>query len=571
MVAVAIPQSTAQTQLDAAVARVKEGSHKFVKLSIDERIRLAEEMLHGYYQVAEESVIAACHAKGIDPNSALAGEEWLAGPMVTVRLLRLTVEALRDIKAKGAPHIEKSWLRTLSDGRTAVKVFPTNSLDAMLLSKHVGEMYLQPGINAENLHEHQAVFYKKPHDGRLCLVLGAGNVNAIPPTDCITKLFNEGTVCVLKMNPVNAYVGPFIERAFKSAIDKGFLAVVYGGAEEGSYLVNHPLVDEIHITGSDKTHDMMVWGPPGSERDARKARNEPLLKKAISSELGNITPVIVIPGPYDQGELDFQAHNIAGMVANNASFNCNSAKLLVTPQQWEARDALISKIEQGLGRAAVRKAYYPGAEERWKRFVDGRQHVKLVGNPQPGELAYALIQNVDHTRHDDFIFNTEPWCTVLSEMPLPSENPIAYLENAVKFVNEKVWGTLAATLIVHPKSLKDPQFAAAYEKALRDLRYGSVTINTWAGAVFGIGTTAWGGHPSSQLHDIQSGRGWVHNSLMIEGIEKVTLTAPVKAFPVSPWFPGHRSVHTLARRLTDFEYNPSWLKIPGVAAAGLRA
>ncbi len=96
-----------------------------------------------------------------------------------------------------------------------------------------------------------------------------------------------------------------------------------------------------------------------------------------------------------------------------------------------------------------------------------------------------------------------------------------------------------------------------------------MVLNTWAGAVFALGSAPWGGHPSATLQDIQSGRGWVHNSLMLEGIEKMVLRAPAKAAPIHPWFPGHRTADKLGRRLTEFEAAPSWLKIPGIATAGL--
>ena len=45
----------------------------------------------------------------------------------------------------------------------------------------------------------------------------------------------------------------------------GFLRIVYGGADVGEYLCQHPAVDDIHISGSDKTHDRIVWGAPGPE------------------------------------------------------------------------------------------------------------------------------------------------------------------------------------------------------------------------------------------------------------------------------------------------------------------
>ncbi len=568
--AVAIPPSMPFPQLDASIARVRAASREFAGLSIDERISLLERMRLGYREISEESVKLACAAKGIDFSSATSGEEWISGPMVTLRVIRLTEEALREVKQYGAPRIKPSDVRDLPDGRIAVKVFPNNAFDSTLLPKHLGEVYMQQGITRENLNDHQAGFFKKPHQGRVCLVLGAGNVNAIPPTDVVYKMFVEGTACVLKMNPVNAYLGPLIERAFQPLVARGFLTVVYGGAEEGAYLAAHPGIDEIHITGSDKTHDAMVWGL-GPDSSARRARNEPVLKKAISSELGNISPVIVVPGAWDEGSLEYQAGNIAGQVCNNASFNCNSAKLMVTSKGWSGRTRLLELIEKNLGKASVRTAYYPGAEQRWKQFTDGRTNVKLVGAPKPGQLPYALITGIDPNDSKDRTWTQEPWCTVLSETCFERPDAAGFLEDAVKFVNEKVWGTLCATIIVHPSTLADPAGKAAVEKAISDLKYGAVVVNTWAGAVFALGTAPWGGHPSSTLQDIQSGLGWVHNTFLLEGIEKMVLRAPVKAFPVSPWFPGHRTQDVLGRRLTDFEMEPSWLKVPGLALAGMKA
>ncbi len=568
----AVPQATPVSSLAPLVGRIKEGSRAWVRVGLPERIALLEELRRAYHAIAEPSVRAACQAKGIDPDGPVAGEEWLAGPLVVLRNLRLLVESLKDIQRHGVPHLPTSWLHTLPNGQLCARVYPADTLDSMLLMGHQGEVHFQPGVTAANLREHQASFYRRPHEGRVCAVLGAGNVNSIPPADCLYKLFVEGTACVLKMNPVNAYLGPFLEKAFEPLARRGVFAVIYGGAEEGAALVQHPDVDEVHITGSDKTHDALMWGPPGPEAEARRARNEPLLGKSITSELGNISPVIVVPGPYSDGELRFQAKSIAGMVANNASFNCNSAKLLVQPRDWGRRGQVVDSVQASLGYTNVRHAWYPGAEQRWKQFTEGRKGLRLVGTPREGELAFALVPDVDASQVEDRVFHQEPWCTVLSETGLPgSDDPVAFLEQAVPFVNEKVWGTLCATLVVHPKSLKDPAVNAAVEKAIRDLRYGSVAVNTWPAAVFALGSLPWGGHPSSTPQNIQSGLGWVHNTYMLENIEKAVLRAPLTGFPPPPWIPGHRSVLALARRLAEFEMGPSWLKIPAIAAAAMRA
>src|SRR5690606_35864816 len=106
-------------------------------------------------------------------------------------------------------------------------------------------------------------------EGGVSVILGAGNVSSIPPMDAFTKMFIEGMVCIIKMNPVNEWVGPHLERALAPLIDAGYLHIVYGGSDVGQALVTSELIDDVHITGSDRTHDSIVWGPPGPERDRR--------------------------------------------------------------------------------------------------------------------------------------------------------------------------------------------------------------------------------------------------------------------------------------------------------------
>ena len=84
---------------------------------------------------------------------------------------------------------------------------------------------------------------------------------------------------------------------------------------------DHALVDNIHITGSDRTHDAIIWGATADEQAKNKANKTPRLNKPISSELGCVTPVMVIPGAWSEAELEYQARHVAGMVAQNASFN----------------------------------------------------------------------------------------------------------------------------------------------------------------------------------------------------------------------------------------------------------
>ncbi|MGZ8392578.1 MAG: aldehyde dehydrogenase family protein, partial [Gemmatimonadales bacterium] len=256
---------TSQSQLEETVTRVREGARKFAKLSLDDRVQLVNAMQAGYLRIARASVAAACAAKGIPPGGPLEGEEWTLGPWFVVRHLRLIRQALLSLKHTGNTPVGPT--SRLPDQRLAVQVFPAGTIDGTLFMGVRVDVHLQSGVTAELMENSRARFYKSPdHEGSVVLILGGGNVNGIPSMDVLSKMFNEGKACILKMNPVNAYLGPFLEEAFAEAVRRNFLAIVYGGAEEGAYLTRHRDVDEVHLTGSDRTFDQIVWGPPGPDR-----------------------------------------------------------------------------------------------------------------------------------------------------------------------------------------------------------------------------------------------------------------------------------------------------------------
>jgi aldehyde dehydrogenase (NAD(P)+) len=557
---------TSQRVLDEQLERLGETAPAFAALPVADRVRLAESIRAGYAGIARASVQAACEAKGIPTSSAAAGEEWLLGPFITLFHLRRWIASLQHIERHGTTAVGR--VGQTADGRTVIQDFPRELLDRQLLPRLRAEVHLLPGADATQ----RASFYRsQPPGGSLTLVLGGGNVNAIPPLDVLTRLFNDGSVCLLKMNPVNAYLGPFLEQAFSAAIREGFMAVAYGGAEEGEYLAHHPAIDEILVTGSDRTYDRLEWGPPGAEQDGRKAQHRPLLNKPVLAELGNISPVLVVPGPYSARQLRWQAESIAGGVVNNASFNCNAHKLLLSATGWEQRSELLAALQAELGAIPPRQAYYPGAEERYRRLLDRRSTVSAVPtSAPPGTLPWTLNLGLDPSEKDDPAFRTEPFCAILHEASLPGRTPAEFLEHAVDFVNERVWGTLSATIVIHPQSLRDPSVRDALERAVLRLRYGTVGINVWAAYGFAIGTP-WGGHPSSTPQDIQSGCGFVHNVSMLESVEKTVLRQPLTVFPKPLHFPSHRTAAALGESVTGL-YGPGGFRyLPGTAINALRA
>ena len=561
------PPASSQAKLDETVSHLREAAWKFATLSIEKRIALTTSMQQGLLKVVEAMVEAGCKAKGIAPDSNLAAEEWAAGYWGVVRQLRLVRESLQSIAKTGNTKIGK--VKRTAAGNLAVQVYPNNAIDGMLFKDITVDVYMQPDVTEQSLANDRASFYKKPHQGKVALVLGAGNIASIGLMDVLTKMFNEGKVCLLKMNPVNAYLGPYIEDAFKTAIDQQFLAVVYGGAEVGRHLVYHPKIDEVHLTGSDKTYDQIVWGNNGAEADERRAQNQPLLRKPISAELGNVSPIIIVPGPYTDKEIRFQAEQIAAAFTMNASFMCCTAKVLVMPKNWDGRAKFIKALQEVCAETPTRQAYYPGAEDRWQRVVQNRSNVSKIGEPQVGELPWTFITDLNPDDVHESLFTEESFCSVIANVQVGSADPIEFLQAATEFANNKLWGTLNATLIVHPKTLKDANTNAAFEQAICQLKYGAITVNTFIGLLFCTGAP-WGAHPSSTSSDIQSGNGFVHNTNMLEGIEKTVLSAPLFAFPKPAWFASHKKAKVVTQKLVAMEEYASWISVPSIIFAAMQ-
>ena len=559
-------QATERKDLDEAVSKLRERARSFARMPVREKAALLRACMPRIADAAEAWVAAGANAKGLRGDGV--AEEWIAGPLPTLRMARLFAESLDAIATSGRPPFG-TGSRIRLDGRLEVDAFPVSQHDRLAFAGFRGHVLMQPGIDRGTALERQASFYRKRDpEGGVSLILGAGNVSSIPPMDVFSKLFVEGFVCLLKMNPVNEWAGPILERALAPLVEAGVLRIVYGGADVGGYLVQHEGVDDVHITGSDKTHDLIVWGKPGPERERRLAMNDPLLKKPISSELGNVSPVVVVPADYDDDQLAFMAANVATQITNNASFNCNAAKMLVTSRAWPQRDAFLGLIARQLGRTPPRKAYYPGAFDRYARLTTGRD-LHIPGTAGDGELPWTIIRAIDAGNPNDPAFSVEPFCGILSDVPIGEADPVAFLAQATRFCNDTLWGTLNAEILIAPKLERDGTIGAALDRAVTELRYGTVAINHWPALGYGVGSLPWGGHPSATLKDVQSGLGWVHNSFMLEGIDKAVLRGPLTVTPRPLWFTGNPKAVAVARKMIQHELAPSWGRLARVVLAAL--
>jgi len=561
--------SSSRPAIDAALETLRARRLAWATMPLLEKIELVRQLRRSFAAVAEEWVAACQQAEGLSASDPRAGEEWIAGPYFVLRNLRLLQASLISISVSGAPRIPGEVTQR-PDGRTVAQVFPCDVWDRIFYPGVTGEVWMQPGVTPATLAQSQAVAYRETLPrGKVALVLSAGNVSSIGPMDALYKLFVDNEVVAFKTHRVNDYLGPLLERGLRPLVEGGFLRIVYGGVEEGAYLCAHPLVESIHITGSDKTYDAIVFGS-GDEGARRKAEGRARLDKAITAELGNVSPVIVVPERWSEAELAYHAENVATMLVNNGGFNCNAARVVVLHGAWQQRHEFLEMLRAVLRTVPPRRAYYPGAADRFAAFLAAHPQTERFGDPREGELPWALASGLDPNAVDDVAFRSESFCSFFATVDLPGRSAADFVRNAVAFCNERLWGSLNVTLIAHPASFAEPLASAAIEQGIEELRYGTVSINHWAATGYGLVVMPWGAYPGHPPHDIQSGTGVVHNTLMFSRVEKGIVRAPFRVWPKPPWFVSHRTGNELGRRLTSFEAAPAAWKLPGIFALALR-
>jgi hypothetical protein len=555
--------------LDVAVREVAAQAASWAATPPAARADLLDQVLRDTMAAQDDWLRAACVAKGLTPGSAEAGEELFAGVGTLVRLTRLFRDSLRQIARSGRPSFAGP-VTEAEDGRLRVRVFPETAFDRVVFPQTTAEVWMQPGVTRADIESGQAAAYADPaaHAG-VSLVLAAGNVASLGPRDVLSKLFVEGKVVVMKANPVNDYLVPHWGRALGALVRADVLRIVDGGADAGRYLTGHELVDEVHITGSDKTYDAVVFGT-GEEGARRKAADEPALHKAVTAELGNVSPVIIVPGKWTVGELLYQAEHVATMLVNNAGFNCLAARVIVTQADWPQRDAFLGALTQALANVATRRAYYPGAADRRAAFVSAHPEAESLGSGPADALPWTFIRGVPPGHSGDICFNVESFFGECAETALTAPSAASFVDAATSFCNDVVWGTLSATILVSPSSLKDPAVAAAVDRAVANLRYGAIGVNVWHALAFAIGTTTWGAYPGHPPTDIQSGSGVVGNAAMFDRPQKSVVRGPFRSHPKPPWFATATGSYDVMRRFVAFEADPSASKIPGLLVAAMR-
>lgn len=550
--------------LDADISALREGSRTWALLTLAQRRTLLQRVRAATAAVVEEWADTAATSKGLDPTHPLRGEEWLSGPYAALVALDAYADTLGAL-AKGRSPVASVRFGTAPGDRTVVHTSPLSPVDALLLSGFTTEVWLEPGVRADQARRRAGLGQLTPSEpGGVGLVLGAGNITSIPVLDVLYELLAFNRVALLKVNPTQDALVPVFERALAPLIGPGFLRIVRGGGDVGAYLTRHKSIDHVHITGSEATFQAIVWGT-GAAATRRRRENRPQLTTPISAELGGVSPIIVVPGRWSAADLRYQAEHVVTMRLHNSGHNCIAGQVVILSADWPQRDAFLRELRAAYDRAPRRPVWYPNSDGKLaaarKDYPDATwcgDGTRALVHAAPGEAA-ALE-------------TTEYFAPVLGVVELRGTGQ-EFLDAAVAHANDELTGTLGANVLIDPET--HAVLGIGVEQALADLRYGTIALNAWTAFGFLTPTATWGAFPGGTLQDAPSGMGIVHNALLLDDVERTVVRGPFRPFPRAlgsfartrtgftvlpkpPWFVTSRTAATVCEGFTRFRADGDW-------------
>lgn len=570
----AVADATRQA-IETAIEELHGGARSWALLTLGQRVTLLRSVRRAVAASARAWAQTAAESKGLSAQHPLRGEEWLSGPYGTLGAIDAYIDTLSKLAAGHTP-LEGVTVSRAPGDRTRVHAFPLTGIDRFLLSGFSGEVWLEPGITPGTARAKAGLAQRTPGvSGGIGLVLGAGNVTSIPVLDVLYELLAHNRVALLKVNPTQDAMVPVYERAFAPLIGAGFLRIVKGAGDVGAYLTAHDAFAHVHITGSAPTFDAIVWG---TGKDATRHRKEerPQLTTPITAELGGVSPIIVVPGEWSEADLRFQAEHIVTMRLQNCGHNCIAGQVVILSSEWPQADQFRRALRRAYALAPERPIWYPRSEERMQQATESY--------PDALVLADRLLIEIGPDDDPTALEQTEYFAPVLGVVELPGTGR-TFLDAAVTHANEKLQGTLGANLLIDPVTEK--ALGADFERAISDLRYGAIAINTWTAFAFLTPTLTWGAYPGGTIEDVGSGIGVVHNALLLDGVERSVARGPFRPLPRAlgfwrdggrftilpkpPWFVTAHTGAEVSEGLTRFRARGGVLSLARTLLQALRA
>ena len=532
--------SLTKLDIDRFISTLRTKSKEFNSINNIQLASMLDETISNIKEVSYFWATICSDNKGTTKTPA-EGEEWLGGPFASVLATQYYIKSLTnddDLDEGNFNNSENSY-----------KVFPNNFIERITFPFINAKVYFNKSMSFEDINKFRGFSKRYDIEPSITLVLGAGNFSSIPYLDVLYHLITRRSVILLKLNPVNEYLKPVFEKVFQNFIERGYIIVTNGNINESKYMATHPGINHIHLTGSDKTYEDIVYGREltGNERSIKTVPK--VNSKPITSELGNVTPIIIHPGKWSTSDIKYQARKIVTGKLNNNGFNCIAAQVVVLPDGWGHTETLIKYVKYYMNKAKDRKAYYPDSIERLTKLEKDKSY----------ERVNSLSCTTPHLTREIKAYNKyeldEVWSSTIYFRKIAYSNAEDYVKKSIDYCNNELWGNLGVSVIIKNHNNKfNKHITNSY---IENLKYGTIAINEWAAIGYIIPQLPWGGFPGNKDNDIQSGQSVVHNSMLFESPLKgiVETKFRISRLIDPPWFITNRKSRRLFMNLTYFQIN----------------
>ncbi len=534
--------SLTKLDIDRFITTLRTKSKEFNSISNVQLASMLEETISNIKEVAFFWATICSDNKGTTKTPA-EGEEWLGGPFASVLATQYYIKSLTN----DDDLVEKKY----NSEENSYKVFPNSFTERITFPFIDAKVIFNKSMSFEDINKYRGFSKRYDIDPSITLVLGAGNFSSIPYLDVLYHLITRKSVILLKLNPVNEYLKPVFEKVFQSFIERGYIIVTTGNIDESKYMAKHPGINHIHLTGSDKTFEDIVYGRELTEKERKSKSLSKINNKPITSELGNVTPIIIHPGKWSTSDIKYQARKIVTAKLNNNGFNCIAAQVVVLPDGWGQTETLIKFVKHYMSKAKERKAYYPESIERLEKLEKDKGY----------ERVNALSCVTPHLTREIKAYSKfeidEVWSSTIYFKKIEYTSVEDFANKAIDYCNDELWGNLGVSVIIKDHDRKfNNHITNLY---VDNLNYGTVAINEWAAIGYIIPQLPWGGFPGNRDNDIQSGQSVVHNSMLFESPLKGVVNTKFRISRIidPPWFVTNKKARRLFKNLTYYQIHNS--------------
>jgi acyl-CoA reductase-like NAD-dependent aldehyde dehydrogenase len=524
---VPMPPDTPMNEVEAAIDQVSAKAQEWASLPAQKKLELFEQCLENAKAETDSMIEAGCASRGYDitnPDQGhLVADATLMSLGVSPVWIHGAIDVLKSIIATGMPP-KASAIQKRPDGSHRLTVYPMNFFQVV-----AGDTGCAKTVPCGKRGYFDIVCRGEPKQFNplerpaCCVgVLGAGNTDI--PNDIVGPMVIENSVVVYKANPVMARGAEVKRRIFQPLIAKGYLAIVFGGIEQGKMIVESPKTAKLACTGSVLTHDKIVWG----NQDKTDPASKPLISKPFLSELGSVNPIIVVPGEWSARDLQHHAHSIIAAKMHNNGHICAAPQVIITSKNWKHREAFLQAIKKEIEACPAYRLFYPGVKKAYEEHkaalggdVTAVQKADL-GFDSKSPLIFKAGVSADPNA-DILALKNESFAPILIEVPIESDEKFAsFMPAAVDFASNRCWGSLTCTIVVDDYTMASNQ--EGLNRIVDGMKFGAVGINVPPALANIFPVLTWGGFPGHTQRDVQSGMGTLGNFCCYENVEKSVMT-----------------------------------------------